>query len=247
MKTFPHKLEILPSPQQAVWKLLAPAKELGFVLYGGTAIALRLGHRASIDFDFFSSRPLNKELLLKKMPFLRGEPPKQDKSNTFTVIANNVKFSFFGNLSFGLYTPPELTADHTLQVAALEDLLALKINIIERSEVKDYQDIAAILRHGIPLEKGLALAECMFAPDLSPMIALRALTYFEDGDVATLSQADKKTLIQATRHPKPLPPVFPISQELGTYPDKARNTGSSATTETRPTIGAIKTRPPTFT
>jgi hypothetical protein len=40
-------------------RLLGPARSLGFVLYGGAAIALRLGHRQSVDFDFFSSRPLN--------------------------------------------------------------------------------------------------------------------------------------------------------------------------------------------
>jgi hypothetical protein len=43
---------------------------LGFVLYGGTAIALRLGHRPSIDFDFFTDRTVNKGELYKAFPFL---------------------------------------------------------------------------------------------------------------------------------------------------------------------------------
>jgi len=209
---------VLPPPQQAVWHLLAPAKDLGLVLYGGTAIALRLGHRTSIDFDFFSSLTLDKDLLLKTMPFLGEKPPEQDKANTFTVITRNVKFSFLGNLTFGCFTPPELTSDRILQVAALDDLLALKIKVIhERSERKDFQDIAALLRQGVPLERGLAIAERMFAPSLSPMIALRALTYFEGGDVPSLSKAEKETLILATRFTKPLPVVSPISQELSAY------------------------------
>ncbi|WP_373321508.1 nucleotidyl transferase AbiEii/AbiGii toxin family protein [Rivihabitans pingtungensis] len=41
--------------------MLAQASKLGFVLYGGTAIALRLGHRESVDFDFFSDRPLDRD------------------------------------------------------------------------------------------------------------------------------------------------------------------------------------------
>lgn len=193
------------------------------MLYGGTAIALRLGHRTSVDFDFFTSAPLEKDSLLKKIPFLGESPPAQNMATTFTVITRGVKFSFFGNLTFGCYTQPELTSDHTLQVAAPDDLLALKIKVIhERSELKDFQDIAALLREGVPLERGLAIAERMFAPNLSPMIALRALTYFEGGDVSTLAKEDKKTLIQATRFTKPLPEVFPISQELSHYHNPRR-------------------------
>ena len=226
LKTFHPHFEILPPAQQAAWKLLAPAKELGFVLYGGTAIALRLGHRTSVDFDFFSSKPLEKAHLLQKMPFLGEKPPEQDKPNTFTIITRKVKFSFFGNLRFGCYSLPELTSDETLQVAALDDLLALKIKVIhQRSERKDFQDIAALLRHGVPLERGLAIAQRMFAPELSPMIALRALTYFEDGDLSTLSKADKETLIEATRFTKPLPEVSPVSQDLSSYKKTSRPEG----------------------
>ena len=49
----PH-MEILPPAQQRLWSKLSAATGLGFALYGGTAIALRLGHRTSINFDFFS-------------------------------------------------------------------------------------------------------------------------------------------------------------------------------------------------
>jgi hypothetical protein len=48
------KTEILPKAQREIWPLLAPAPKFSFVLYGGTAVALYLGHRISIDFDFFS-------------------------------------------------------------------------------------------------------------------------------------------------------------------------------------------------
>jgi hypothetical protein len=60
-------MTILPQAQQRLWVELRQAKELGLVLYGGTAIALRLGHRASIDFDFFSDLPLNRAALQKKI------------------------------------------------------------------------------------------------------------------------------------------------------------------------------------
>jgi hypothetical protein len=61
----PTHMEILPPAQRLVWPDLAAAHRLGFVLYGGTAIALRLGHRSSVDFDFFTADPLKKNLSVK--------------------------------------------------------------------------------------------------------------------------------------------------------------------------------------
>jgi hypothetical protein len=55
------KFDILPTAQKQIWIDLAPAPQLNFVLYGGTAIALHLGHRESLDFDFFRSDPLDKD------------------------------------------------------------------------------------------------------------------------------------------------------------------------------------------
>ncbi len=49
-------MNVLPPAQQTVWNMLQASQKLNFVLYGGTAIALQLGHRISIDFDFFSSQ-----------------------------------------------------------------------------------------------------------------------------------------------------------------------------------------------
>jgi hypothetical protein len=59
--SFEPKTGILPKAQQEIWPRLAPAPALSFVLYGGTAIALHLGHRSSIDFDFFRAEPLDKK------------------------------------------------------------------------------------------------------------------------------------------------------------------------------------------
>ncbi len=58
----PH-LEILPPPQRAFWDEHARSIPEGWVLYGGTAIALRYGHRSSIDFDFFSHHELDEDRL----------------------------------------------------------------------------------------------------------------------------------------------------------------------------------------
>jgi hypothetical protein len=50
MNSFVPHMEIFLPSQQTVWSSLAPVRKAGFVLYGGTAVALRLGHRQSMDF-----------------------------------------------------------------------------------------------------------------------------------------------------------------------------------------------------
>lgn len=61
MGVFKPCFQILPPVQQRLWSELRRAPELGFALYGGTSIALRLGHRRSVDFDFFTPDPLDRE------------------------------------------------------------------------------------------------------------------------------------------------------------------------------------------
>jgi nucleotidyltransferase AbiEii toxin of type IV toxin-antitoxin system len=58
MKEFSPRLEILPAAQRRLWSEFSGVPE-EFVLYGGTAVALHLGHRHSIDFDFFGNRALD--------------------------------------------------------------------------------------------------------------------------------------------------------------------------------------------
>ncbi|MDN5942870.1 MAG: nucleotidyl transferase AbiEii/AbiGii toxin family protein, partial [Nitrospira sp.] len=127
-------LEMLPSAQRALWPALRPASHLGFVLYGGTAIALRLGHRSSVDYDFFSDQPLNRQALYTAFPFLHQSTILQDTPDAFTALVPSstptdqpVKISFFGTLSFGRVGVPQLTDDGIVQVAAFEDLMATKV------------------------------------------------------------------------------------------------------------------------
>ena len=61
------RLDILPDQQRDLWPKLA-AVPPRFILYGGTAIALRLGHRISVDFDFYASLPLDLDGLIATIP-----------------------------------------------------------------------------------------------------------------------------------------------------------------------------------
>jgi Nucleotidyl transferase AbiEii toxin, Type IV TA system len=69
MPTFQPRLDILPPPQRALWTELDATPD-HFTLYGGTALALRLGHRQSVDFDFFSRTAFNPGDLAREIPYL---------------------------------------------------------------------------------------------------------------------------------------------------------------------------------
>jgi hypothetical protein len=219
---FKPRLEILPSAQQRLWPQLKPTADLGFVLYGGTAIALRLGHRLSVDFDFFSERPLDRQAIAAALPFMAGSTVLQDELNTLSLIIpcddsehSHVKLSFFGRIAFGRVADPELTDDGILQVASLQDLLATKVKVIlQRAELRDYRDIAAMLRAGANLPHALAAAREIFGPNFQPSESLKALVYFEDGELRTLAHGDKEALIKAASAVRDLPPVALLSRTL---------------------------------
>jgi hypothetical protein len=199
-ETFEPKTDILPAAQRELWPSLAPAPGLSFVLYGGTAVALHLGHRVSMDFDFFRSEPLDKDELLAAFPFLNDAKTIQEDRNTLvfsvTMPSGIVKVSFFGGITFGRINEPLLTADSTLLVASREDLLGTKLKaILDRAEAKDYSDISALLANGASLEKGLGAFAAMFKKD--PSLPLKAIGFFKDGDLPTLPEADQDRLRQA--------------------------------------------------
>lgn len=192
-----------------MWSGLEPLRALGFVLYGGTAVALRLGHRHSVDFDFFTERPLDRAALHRTLPWLGTSAVLQDEPGALTVLApGDVKVSFFGGLQVGRVGEPEETEDGVMVAASLEDLLAFKLKlVVQRVEAKDYLDVAAILGAGVPLERGLASAETLFAPDLPPMVVLKALTYFEGGDLSSLPAGVRDRLVKAVAGVGDLPIV----------------------------------------
>jgi hypothetical protein len=207
---FDPRLDILPPAQREIWNELKRAKEMSFVLYGGTAVALVLGHRKSIDFDFFADGPLDKARIRSTFKFIGGSAVLQDTPDTLVVMApmpsGLVKVSFFGNLKLRRVEDPRETRDGVLLVASLQDLLATKLKaILDRAEAKDYVDIAALLAFGTSLAKGLSAFKEMFKGE--PASVLRAIGFFEDGDLHTLNETDRSILRDARDNVGSLPKV----------------------------------------
>ena len=213
----------LAPPQRGLWPELRPAVELGFVLYGGTAVSLLLGHRRSVDFDFFHDQTLDKDEVRTAFAFMRRATTLQDLKDTLVVLVpgsgsrsrEGVKVSFFGGMSFGRVGDPLLCDDGVARVASLDDLMAHKLKVIlRRSEKKDYQDLAAMIRAGCAVALGLAAARLFFGNSFQPAVCLKALTYFKDGDLGKLSSADRNTLIEAASSVRALPRIARRSKEL---------------------------------
>ena len=221
MNTFDHFMGILPPAQRQLWPALYNAPLIGFTLYGGTAVALRLGHRSSVDFDFFSDQPLDKEKILAALPFIDRCETIQEQKNSWTVTWDSdgegqVKVSFFGGFTFGRVGEPELTSDGVLQVASLRDLMATKLKVMmQRAEAKDYIDVAAMLNAGANLPHALASARLLYGPNFQPMASLKAFSYFGDGDLYTLPEAVKDTLTRAAEAVGDLPAAKLLSKSLG--------------------------------
>jgi hypothetical protein len=201
--SFTPRLEILPKPQRFLWDELASVPP-EFVLYGGTAIALHLGHRQSVDFDFFGNRRFEPAVLTAALPFMEGATITQAESSTLSGIVDRggpVKLSFFGVPGIPRLVPPHIAPDNGLQVASLLDLAGTKAAVVQqRAEGKDYTDIDAMLRDGrIDLPTALASAKAIYGQQFNPQITLKALSFFDDGNLRRLPKAVKDRLAQAAR------------------------------------------------
>lgn len=200
MVGFEPKTEILPPAQRAFWPELSviPAH---FVLYGGTAIALHLGHRISEDFDFFSRQSFDPQQLMDEVPIFSGAEVLQVAPNTLTIRQHDVKFSFFGLPRMTELNPPIQWNAPVIKIAPLIDLVATKIRVIQvRAEPKDYLDLAAIFSlTEISLADGLAAAQKIYGQNFSRHASLKALVYFDDPALVSLPEDVKEFLVEQVR------------------------------------------------
>lgn len=213
----PH-LKILPNAQMALWPELVEIPQ-HFVLYGGTALALRMGHRESLDFDYFSSEDLIPGELLGNLSLLNGAKVLQNTNQTLVVDVDRngpVKMSFFGGLTIGRVGEPEMTPDGVLSVASLLDIAGTKAAVVtQRAESKDYIDLLTIIEAGISLSYAMAAARALYGEPYNPLLTMKALSYFGDGDLHKLTSQQKNALLRITSTlPYELPNVPRLSNEL---------------------------------
>jgi hypothetical protein len=171
-------------------------------LYGGTAIALRLGHRQSVDFDWFTSMPFVPNALMRRVPYLRGATVQQSARDTLTVTVERggpVQLSFFGGLDLGQVAPADIAMGPGIKVGSLIDLAGLKVAVVtQRAELRDYIDVHALLTTAhIPLADMLAAAAIIYGAQFNPLLSLKALAYFDDLALTGLPTAVRQDLVGA--------------------------------------------------
>jgi len=215
--TLRPRVEILPAAQRRLWAELRAHLPEYFVLYGGTALALRTGSRQSEDFDFFANDPIDAHHLASALPFLKGAELIQAAPSTATFLVDRqgpVKVSFFGGLLLGRVGEVSTCEGTSVRVASLVDLAAQKVRVVQvRAERKDYLDLMTLMTHGIPLSRALGAARALY-PEFAPLVSLKALSYFADGDLEHLPAETRRALSEAAEGVRTIDVVPVLSDRL---------------------------------
>jgi hypothetical protein len=210
------RLDVLPPAQQRLWPELADTPA-GFTLHGGTAIALRLGHRPSIDFDWFATEAFTPNDLMERVAYLKGAAVRQSSPNTLTVTVERggpIQVSFFGGLNLGQVAEADIAAGPQIKVGSLIDLAGFKAAVItQRAELRDYIDVHALLTMAnISLGEMLAAASIIYGDQFSPLLSLKALAYHDDAALRALPADVRRDLTAAVAatDPRRLPVLHAI-------------------------------------
>ena len=171
---------ILDTTRKALLPLLAAFQKEGFYLAGGTGLALQIGHRDSVDFDFFRGGSFDTNKLFEKARtiFAGHDLEKiQDADQTLSLLVDKtVRISFF---SYPYKLIENSSRDDYFIFASIADIGCMKLSSITgRASNKDYVDIYFIL-HNIRLAELLEKIKVKF-PELNNANILKGLVYFDD-------------------------------------------------------------------
>ncbi len=171
--------EVLTQSAKALVPLLARFKD--FYLVGGTALALQIGHRRSVDFDLFSEKPLSDGLLaqVKRIcaplsVFITYSSPEQ-----LNFLIDNIKVTF---LFFPYSVIDQFVPYHGLSLTSIREIAAMKAFAIgKRLSFKDYVDWYFMLKDKqITLSDVISLAQKKFGNDFNDRLFLGQLVSISD-------------------------------------------------------------------
>lgn len=177
-------IESIDQDQQDVLRSLGPvAAQNEFYLGGGTAIALHLGHRRSVDFDWFTREriadpmELAQKLRDEGIAFATGSVDRATLHGT----VSGVRVSFF-EYRYPLLQPLGAWSRYGCSLADLDDLACMKLSAIaQRGAKKDFVDLYALVTDHRPLLELINLYRRKYSTDDIAHL-LYALTYFDDAD-----------------------------------------------------------------
>jgi hypothetical protein len=169
--------------EQATFELIQQLQNFSelkeFYLVGGTALTLQFGHRNSVDIDLFSTKDFLDSTIIN---FLRTNftiDLVYNKPNSIICIINGVKVDF---IKHDYPIIEQIITEEGIRMLSPQDICAMKLNAIQNSgqRLKDFIDIYFLLEH-FSIKQMLEFYSKKY-PIMNPVIALRAITYFDDID-----------------------------------------------------------------
>lgn len=176
--------EILQGSQMQVLRQLSTfASSRKFYLGGGTALAVHLGHRYSIDFDWFTQEKINDPILLAQdlreagLSFATGSVER----GTLHGMIEDVRVSFM-EYHYPLLEPLVSWPEFGCNLASPADLACMKLSAVsQRGSKKDFIDIYALGSKTFPLQKIIAMYQRKYSvKDISHL--LYGLAFFDDAE-----------------------------------------------------------------
>lgn len=179
-----HKSPFIISPHtfQLIQQLQSLPELAGFYLVGGTSLALQLGHRNSIDIDLFTQADFNENAIIELLQSKHKTEEIFRRKNTIITLLDNVKTDFIKH-DYPLISAP--ISQEGITYLGMEDIAGMKFHAIIQSgkRLKDFIDIYFLLEHFTMDELiGFFVKKYSYS---NPLIALKAVTYFEDIDENT--------------------------------------------------------------
>jgi predicted nucleotidyltransferase component of viral defense system len=172
------RFDAISEPVKELLVRLAPQPALrDFALGGGTSLALRFGHRLSVDLDFFTTREFSQEELMASLDI--GTPTITGRAaNSLTIDAAGVKLNLLRH-AYPLLEPVERVDG--IALISLPDLAAMKLNAIaNRGAKKDFYDLTELLRH-FSIHQLIGFFSEKY-PTSDAFTVIRNLAWFDDAE-----------------------------------------------------------------
>lgn len=171
--------EVLDKKRQKIFSCLNNFKD--FYLAGGTALALQIGHRISIDFDFFSKKDISKNLLnkVKKVFTDKNISISVNNPDELTIFIDNIKITF---LKYPFSVLKKLVNYQNINLLSIQEIAATKAYTVgRRGSLKDYVDLYFIIQENYSdLDKIINLSEQKYKNEFNGRLFLEQLIYLKD-------------------------------------------------------------------
>ena len=169
-----------PATLELLRKMVALPELKSFRLGGGTALSLLFGHRKSVDLDFFTDQPLEKEIFVSALTdsFGRIVSVNERSKHIYQCIIQNVKVDFV-SVSDPFLNPVQII--DKIPFVDTKDLIALKLNAVKgRGVKKDFWDVARLLQDYSMSDLFRFYYDRYTYDDSSSLI--RSIIYFKDAE-----------------------------------------------------------------